>query len=214
MGKPRDSFVNWVAYLPRYYLYAVNVTTILQFAYERNWKVVLKVTWGSVWFFAWFGACCYYLSPVFAIAYVLFPFCEASLLLAAVNWSWHAFLDPANPENEFVQSITILDGRVNVLNEDAHVVHHQYPGGHWTDHPMYMKKHWDQYAEHCASVFRGTHAFEIFGMSVARNYDDLARKWVDLRGERDGNIKTHAERVDIMKQRLRACWWGPRVKRD
>jgi len=209
--KPRDSFVNWVAYLPRYYTYAVNISTIKQFVMEGNWKVVWKVFLGSIWFFAWLALCAKFLGPVFAVAYVFFPFCEASILLAAVNWSWHCFLEPGNPENEFVQSITILDGRVNVLNEDAHVVHHQYPGGHWTDHPGYMDKHWADYAENSASVFRNTHAFEIFGMSVARNYDDLARKYVDLKGERDAKLLSHEERVDLMKQRLRSCWWGPRV---
>jgi len=170
------------------------------------------VVWGTVWFFLWLGFCAWLLGTTFAVTYVLFPFFEASLLLAAVNWSWHCFLDPGNPTNEFVQSITILDGRVNVLNEDAHVVHHQYPGGHWVDHPAYLDKHWGDYAEHSASVFRGTHAFEIFGMSVARNYDELANKFVDLRGDRDGKPLSHEQRVELMKRRLRACWWGPRVK--
>jgi len=199
--RPRDSFVNWVAYLPRYISYAVNFSTIIQFASERNWKVVQKTTIGSLWFFAWILVCAWFISPMFAIAYVSFPFFEASLLLAAVNWSWHAFLDPANPNNEYVQSITILDGRVNVLNEDAHVVHHQYPGGHWSDHPKYMEKHWGAYAEHSASVFRGTHAFEIFGMSVAGNYEELADKYVDMHGESSGKLLTKEQRVDLMKNR-------------
>ena len=37
------------------------------------------------------------------------------------------------------QAITILNGTINVLNEDAHVVHHQYPGTHWTNHPRLLK---------------------------------------------------------------------------
>jgi hypothetical protein len=209
--KPRDNFANWVAYLPRYFLYAINVSTTAQFAREKNWKVVYKVVLGSVWFFAWAIICASVISPAFAIAFVAFPFCEAMVLLAAVNWSWHAFLDPNDPENEYVQSITIVEGCINVLNEDFHVVHHQFPGAHWTDHPSHVEKLWDKYIEQQASVFRRTHAFEIFGMSVARDYDALARKFVDLRGEKDGCPMTHSERVDLMKLRLRGCWWGPRV---
>lgn len=154
------------------------------------------------------GTC---ISWKFAIAYVSFPFFEASLLLAAVNWSWHAFLDPANPENEFVQSVTILDGCINVLNEDFHVVHHEKPGAHWTEHPDIMKKRWDDYIENRASVFRTTHAFEIFGMSVARDYDAMAKKFVDIKGERDGCLMSHSEKVELIKERLRGCWWGPRA---
>lgn len=146
------------------------------------------------------------------MAYVFFPFFEANILLAAVNWSWHAFIDPANPENEYVQSVTILDGCINVLNEDSHVVHHQTPGAHWTDHPKLQTKGWDKYIDNRASVFRTTHAFEIFGMSVARDYDAMAKKFVDIKGEKEGCPMSHSEKVDLIKERLRACWWGPRVE--
>jgi len=193
-------------------LYAMNVSTINQFAAERNWKVVYKVFLGSVWFFAWLTLVGQVIGWTFAMAFVSFPFFEASLLLAAVNWSWHAFLDPANPANEYVQSVTILDGCINVLNEDSHVVHHQFPGAHWTEHPSHMNKAWDKYIDNRASVFRTTHAFEIFGMSVARDYDALAKKFVDIKGERDGCPMSHSEKVDLMKERLRGCWWGPRVE--
>jgi Fatty acid desaturase len=209
--KPRDNFFNWVAYLARYGLYAVNVSTVAQFARENNWKTVWKVILGSLWFVVWIALCGVMISPTFALAYVAFPYFEALILLAAVNWSWHAFVDPNNPENEYVQSITILDGTINVLNEDSHVVHHQIPGAHWTDHPAQQEKKWDGYIENRASCFRTTHAFEIFGMSVARDYDALARKFVDLRGEKDGNPLSHEERVHLMKERLRGCWWGPRA---
>lgn len=209
--KPRDSFANWVAYLPRWFLYACNATTIVQFAVEDNMKVVVKVIWGTLYSVAWVYLCAWKLGWLFALGYVVFPFFEAGILLAAVNWSWHAFIDPLDPENEYVQSITIFDGSVNVLNEDAHVVHHQYPGCHWSDHPKQVERHWDAYYENRASVFRGTHAFEIFGMSVARDYEAMAEKFVDLYGESTGKPLSQQQRVDLIKQRLRACWWGPRA---
>jgi len=210
--KPRDNFFNWVAYLPRYFLYAFNVSTISAFVREKNWNIVSKVFFGSVWFLGWCYIWIVLVGPVFTLTYVAFPFFEAGVLLAAVNWSWHVFIDPDDPENEFVQSVTILDGCINVLNEDAHVVHHQYPGVHWTEHPKFVEKHWDNYVDNRASVFRGTHAFEIFGMAVARDYDALAKKFVDIKGARDGCPMTHTERVDLIKSRLRSCWWGPRVE--
>mmetsp|Transcript_7733 Transcript_7733/g.20900 ORF Transcript_7733/g.20900 Transcript_7733/m.20900 type:complete len:517 (-) Transcript_7733:216-1766(-) len=210
--KPRDNFFNWVAYVPRFLLYNVNISTVIQFVNEGKWKTALKVVYGSAYFFAWMGIWVWALGPGFAMVYVAFPFFEAGILLAAVNWSWHAFFDPSEPDNEFVQSITILDGTINVLNEDSHVVHHQYPGAHWTEHPKHLDKFWEQYVDRRGSVFRKTHAFEIFGMSVARDYDALAHKFADLKGEKTGNMLTHQEKVVLIKKRLRGCWWGPRAQ--
>jgi hypothetical protein len=209
--KPRDSLINWIAYLPRWFLYASNISCIITFAREDNMRVVNKVLTGTVYTFVWVAVVAWKMGWLFAIGYLVFPFFEAGILLAAVNWSWHCFIDPAEVENEYVQSITIFGGSVNVLNEDAHVVHHQYPGAHWSDHPKHVDKHWDAYRENKGSVFRDTHAFEIFGMAVTQNYDGLAEKFVDLHGEATGKPMTHAQRVDLIKSRLRACWWGPRA---
>merc|ERR1719478_2002951 len=128
---------------------------------------------GTVYFVAWYVGH-WLVNPTFAHCYVLFPFFENVLLLACVNWCWHAFLNPEDPEDEFVGSVTIIDGPINVLNEDYHVVHHQYPGAHWTEHPELAQKHWKEYENVRGSVFRGTHAFEIFGMVLAGDYEMLA----------------------------------------
>jgi hypothetical protein len=112
------------------------------------------------------------------------PLLEQTILLAVVNWSWHAFLDPEDPANEFVASLTILEGRINVLEEDYHVVHHQYPGAHWTTHPELYAKHKNEYvgaAKKQGSVFRHTHVFEIFFLIILRDYKKLAEKFVDMR---------------------------------
>lgn len=210
--KPRDSFINWVAYVTRYFLYAINITTISQFISEGRRDIAWKTFNGTLYFLMWNIMWAFVVSPSFALLYVSFPFWEATILLAAINWSWHAFIEPEDLGNDYVQSLTILDGRVNVLNEDAHVIHHCHPAAHWTTHPDLVSKRWNGYVSNAASVFRGTHAFEIFGMSVARDYDALAEKFVDLKGERDGNLMTHDETVKMIKRRLRGVWWGPRLE--
>lgn len=211
--KPRDSIVNFCAYIPRWTWYSLNITTTIQFLKEGNTKVAQKMVLGSLYFWTWYGAF-HFVDPLFAFAYLMFPFWENVLLLAAVNWSWHAFNNPKDPEDEYVGSLTILDGCINVLNEDSHVVHHQYPGAHWTDHPRLTDKHWDAYAEHQATIFRKTHAFEIFGLVVGRQYDKLAEKFVDLKGQRAGKEMTHEQKIAILQERVRACWWGPRKPAD
>jgi hypothetical protein len=115
--KPRDSVVNFIAYLPRWALYSLNVSSIMQFTAEGNVGVSLKMIAGCAFWWTWFMWWAQS-SMLFAVGYVLYPFAENVLLLAAINWSWHAFNCPDHPgDNEFVSSVTILDGPMNVLNE-------------------------------------------------------------------------------------------------
>ena len=43
----RDSFGNWLRYLPRFTLYALNISTLRQFFYEGEYKVVFKMMAGK-----------------------------------------------------------------------------------------------------------------------------------------------------------------------
>jgi hypothetical protein len=114
--KPRDSIVNFVAYLPRWTLYSLNISSIYQFATEGNLRVALSMVGGCFYWWGWFAWWASSSLP-FAVGYVLYPFAENILLLAAINWSWHAFNDPDNSGDEYVTSLTILDGPMNILNE-------------------------------------------------------------------------------------------------
>jgi len=238
--KPRDNFVNFIAYLPRWASYALNISTTLQFIREGKYKTAFDCVLGSAYYAAWVWLMLRCFGTPFTVCFVVYPFCENIVLLACINWSWHAFVDPSDPSNEFVQSITILHGPINVLNEDAHVVHHQYPGAHWTQHPDLMRKHTPSYTSGQGSIFVGTHAFEIFALVVSGQYAKLAERYLgvmppdasravlgsDKASERIPREKVFADLAaqgyscklsqpeveQLLKQRLRACWWGPRVK--
>jgi len=199
----RDSFYNYLCYIPRFFLYAINVTTVIQFYKEKNFLYVRRMVAGTAAMFLFGSLAMLVGGTAFALACVLYPLLENVLLLSVVNWSWHCFLDPDNPENDYVLSWTALDGPINVLNEDYHVVHHQYPTAHWSKHPELYEKHLDDYAKNRASIFRGTHVFELFFLVILNNYDELARKFVDL----SGNM-SFEEKVELMKARLRFCSWG------
>ena len=102
---------------------------------------------GCAYWWCWFYLCVNVGGIIFAFSFVLYPFFENGvsyqyshlvkkkwnvlifniitvLILASVNWSWHAFLDPSDVDDVFVGSLTIIDGPMNLLNEDFHVVHH------------------------------------------------------------------------------------------
>ncbi|KAL4504006.1 hypothetical protein ABPG72_022636 [Tetrahymena utriculariae] len=200
--RPRDNFANWVRYLPRFTLYATNVSTVIQFYKERNYKCCINMIVGSLYFIG-FVVFCYNIHPLFAFGYVIYPFFENVILLAAINWSWHAFIDPVNPDNEYAYNITIRFGTFNILEEDYHVVHHQYPGAHWTKHGELYEKHKEEYEKQKASMFQDTHAFEVFGFVAFKQYDILANKLMTKE-----NL-THEQKVEFVKSRVRACTWGP-----
>ena len=44
---------------------------------------------------------------------------------------WHAFVDEDDPTNDYINSTTVVNGLNFTLNEEYHVVHHQYAGAHW-----------------------------------------------------------------------------------
>ena len=90
--------------------------------------MALRTVLGTAYYGVWMYLVARWVSPAFSMLYIFYPFLEQSLMLSGINWSWHAFIDPNDVENEYVQSITLLGGTINVLNEDSHVVHHQYPG--------------------------------------------------------------------------------------
>lgn len=201
--RPRDNFFNYVRYVPRWLSYSLNLSTVVQFTKEKNYTVVGHMLMGSL-YYTTFLAIFFKINPGFACVYLIYPLVEASLLLSAINWSWHSFLDP-DTKNVYAHSVTIFNGPItsNVLNEDYHVVHHQYPGAHWTKHPALYEKHKQEYIDNVATCFDNTHAMELFFLAVSKQYEILADKFVDVGGK-----MTRDEIVSLIKTRLRTCSWG------
>jgi hypothetical protein len=47
-----------------------------------------------------------------------------------------------------------------------------------------------------------------------RDYKALAERFVDLKGEKAGTPMSEADKITLLKSRLRACWWGPRAQKS
>lgn len=122
--RPRDSFTNWIRYIPRFALYSLNVSTIIQFYKERKYGICMKMLMGTLYWFSFVFLMFKLTDFTFTFWYVVYPFFENFFILSAINWAWHAFIDDEEPENEYINSVTIVEGVFNVLNEDYHVVHH------------------------------------------------------------------------------------------
>eukprot|EP00928_Gymnodinium_smaydae_P047859 TRINITY_DN31973_c0_g1_i1.p2 TRINITY_DN31973_c0_g1~~TRINITY_DN31973_c0_g1_i1.p2 ORF type:complete len:506 (-),score=104.60 TRINITY_DN31973_c0_g1_i1:149-1666(-) len=202
--RARDNWNNYVRYIPRWFAYATNVATIRRFLLKPDEKGELRVTLGlktvaGTLYYMLFLAFFFRLQPAFAAATLLYPLIEANILLSIVNFVWHAFTDPADPTNDYVVSTTIIDGLNFTLKEEYHVVHHQYAGVHWTKHPELFEKHKAEYAKAKGTIFYKKNLFEIFGMIVSKDYDQLASCYY---GEYVGLKMEKKEIAAMLKERL------------
>jgi len=133
----------------------------------------------------------------FCLFYVYFPQLECFLFFAAISYLWHAFVDPNDPTNQYVNSVTILDGMDNIWNEDYHVVHHHSPLTHWTEIPDYFEKDKNNYAKYNATIFEKLDEGRLIHFLFAGDFDSMAKHFVDLNGK-----MSHEEKVNLIKTRL------------
>jgi hypothetical protein len=122
---PRDSFIEFLRYVYVWFLYALNISSVRKFYSESKMERVYRSIGGTIYYVAGVTLAWKYVGSQFATFYILYPLVEGNILLSAVNYTWHAFIDPTNHDNDYVNSVTILDGLNFTLDEEYHVVHHQ-----------------------------------------------------------------------------------------
>lgn len=193
----RTNILSFLMYTPRFTLYWTGVTPLALFINRGEWKLCGKILYGMITYygvtlllFCW--------SPVFCLAYWVFPHMEAIILLSAISYLWHAFVEESDPGNQYVNSVTILDGQDNVWNEDFHVVHHHSPSTHWTDAPKHFEEHKHLYAACTATIFRDCEQGLLLKWLFENNWDEMAAHFVDLNGK-----LTHEEKKALIVRRLK-----------
>lgn len=172
--RPRDEFSSWVRYVPEFFAYACNLSSVFAFWSEGRYRFVGGIILSTIWYVLFVGTC-WFASPMFTLFTLIYAFVEANILLSVVNFVWHAFIDPDDPSNDYINSTTIIEGLNFTLAEEYHVVHHQYAGAHWTQHSELYFKHMESYKACVPSVFYKQNIFEVFGMIVSKDYTKLAQ---------------------------------------
>ena len=199
----RDSFKSWLKYLPEWMAYAVNLSSFISFVkLGEYWKAATTVL--STLYYVAFCLAVAHFSPMFCMWYLLYPLIEGNILLAIVNYTWHAFIEPSDPGNDYVNSLTVIEGLNFCMKEEYHVVHHQYAGVHWTKHKALFEKHLPEYKAGRASIFYKENLFVIFGAIVAGDYAKLADLYYDPE-----NAIPREEKIDMMRRRTQCC--GPEI---
>ena len=122
---PRDSFRNFLHYVYVWFLYALNLSSISKFFQEGRNTRAYRCIGGLLYYIAVVSLAWKFVGAQFAAFYVLYPLIEGNILLSAVNYTWHAFIDPNDHDDDYVNSVTILEGLNFTLDEEYHVVHHQ-----------------------------------------------------------------------------------------
>lgn len=133
----------------------------------------------------------------FALAYYIFPHLELNIYLSAINWAWHCFIDPSDPDNGYVKSVTILKGQYDVWHEDFHAMHHMRGNKHWSDSIKDYQEKYQEFVDNQATIFEDTQEFELFFRVICRDFEYLADHFVDGSGK-----LSKEDKVALMKKRL------------
>jgi fatty acid desaturase len=120
--------------------------------------------------------------PLATLVVLGLPLALARVVMMLGNWTQHAFIAPASPDNCYTNSITCINTPYNhaCWNDGYHISHHLKPALHWTDHPTHFRHNLAQYVNNEAIVFEGIHFLHIFRYLMGRRYDLLARHFVEL----------------------------------
>jgi membrane protein implicated in regulation of membrane protease activity len=178
----RTKFASYVMWLPRFFLYWTGLTPVVLFVKRHEFQLAYRMAFGMFVYYSFVAAVAYH-NWCFCFWFCIYPHLEAISFLGAIAYLWHSFVSPTDPTNQYINSITIINGKYNVFNEDYHVVHHHCPGVHWTEMPAKYEKHKDAYAACNATIFENTEEGELLYWMFTQQWDVMADHWVDLNGK-------------------------------
>eukprot|EP00931_Biecheleriopsis_adriatica_P064127 TRINITY_DN38966_c0_g1_i1.p1 TRINITY_DN38966_c0_g1~~TRINITY_DN38966_c0_g1_i1.p1 ORF type:complete len:459 (-),score=64.86 TRINITY_DN38966_c0_g1_i1:69-1325(-) len=193
----RTQFSSYVLWLPRFLLYYSGVSSLALFLKRRDYNNARAVFYDQVYFLSVGALLTYMVDFKFCLVYFVYPFLESCSFLGLIAYLWHGFVEPDDPTNQYINSITILNGHDNVWNEDYHVVHHHAPHVHWTEVPAYFEKTKAKYAAVNATIFQNCQQGDLLHWWFAGEWDKLAEHFVDL-----NNKMSHEEKVEMIQRRL------------
>ena len=135
------------------------------------------------------------------MAVFVVTFFISRMIMMVGNWTQHSFVDPADPSNPYKNSITTLNVLYNkrCWNDGYHTSHHARPALHWTEHPINFIRNLDEYASQRAVVFDRLDFGGVFLCLMTRNYEKLARHFVNI----NNTFRSDEEVIAMLKERTK-----------
>lgn len=191
----RTKFSSYVIFVPRFLMYWAGFSPLVYFINNEEYVLARKMAKGMLYHTLLFAVVAYW-NFTFAIAYLAFPFFEAVIFFSGIAYLWHCWVDPKDPYNPYVTSVTIVDGHDNIWNEDYHVIHHDNISVHWSLAKEFYEEHKAEYAANGATIFQDTEEGRMLFFMLTGNWDELAKSYVDLNGK-----MTHEDKKKLLIER-------------
>jgi hypothetical protein len=169
---------------------------------KKRKRLLYRSVRGEIMFFVFCGLMCLVNVPATLCVFII-PFFLYRLVAMMGNWAQHAFVDSNDPANPYKNSITCINTKYNVKcwNDGYHISHHIKQTMHYTEHPGYFMKTFNDYVEQKAIVFDGIHFLHVFIWLMRKRYDLLARHFVNI-GDTYANDE---EVIAFLKSRTKRC---------
>jgi fatty acid desaturase len=193
----RDSLKEFLRYLGHFL--ALGFKGLLQYLFSRKKKrLAHNAMAGEFSFFAFCIIMCFVNLPGTMAVFVV-TFFVSRMIMMVGNWTQHAFIDPADPANPYKNCCTTLNVKYNhrCWNDGYHTSHHARPALHWTEHPNSFMQNLQSYADNRAVVFDKLDFGGVFACLVTRNYEKLARHFVNV----NNVFSSDEEVIAMLKER-------------
>jgi Fatty acid desaturase len=147
-------------------------------------KLLRKALWGMLFYYSVVGFLLFWM-PRPTFWFLVVPYFANWFWQGILDWTWHIFANPEEPDNVRTATITVIDRSDDFwgdfVRENYHLSHHIKQSLHWTEWKPFYEQNPALFVD--STTFRGLDLFEIFYWTTVRGrVEPLAEKYVDQTG--------------------------------